>query len=36
MIYLAVDKYGNVVEEKEAKIDKANFSRNVSKDTWEP
>ena len=34
-IYLTVDKYGNIFEDKEAKIAQANYSKNVSKESWE-
>ena len=35
-IFLTCDKFGNVVEDKTAKIARADFSKNVSNENWEP
>ncbi len=35
-IYLAVDKFGNVVEEKTEKVQSLNTKYNISEEIWEP
>lgn len=35
-IYLAVDKFGNVVEEKTEKVSNLNTKYNISEEVWEP
>ena len=35
-IYLAADKFGNVVEEKSEKVSSLNTKYNVSEEIWEP
>ena len=35
-IYIAIDKYGNVVEDKNISFKTVNTTSNISNDTWEP
>ena len=35
-IYIAIDKYGNVVEDKSITFKTVNTTSNISNDTWEP
>ena len=35
-IYLAVDKFGHVVEEKSEKVSSLNTKYNISEEIWEP